>query len=35
MKDKLKECSANEGNPKWEKIIRREKNIYKIIKIIL
>ncbi len=29
MKDKLKECSANEGNPKWEKIIRREKNIYK------
>ena len=29
MENKLKDYSANENNPKWEKIIKREKNIYK------
>lgn len=29
MENKLKEYSANENNPKWERMIKREKEIYK------
>ena len=29
MKDSFKEVAANENNPKWENIIKREKEIYK------
>ena len=28
MENKLKEYSANENNPKWENMIKREKEIY-------
>ena len=29
MENEFRNYSANENNPKWEKIIKREKNIYK------
>lgn len=29
MKNEFKECSANEANPKWENLIKREKPLYK------
>ena len=29
MRDKFKKYAANEDNPKWEKMIKREKDIYK------